>query len=159
MSREQFVNDFISKLYGKVSDEALGVIRNELCIYVENYDLNRRETAVGKYTGYLPGCFKIYFVSRKIEGLSDKTLKLYRMYLDDFFLRTDKKLEDVTANDIRIYLYSVQKERGISNRTLDSRRSAIHAFFEWAANEGYIGKNPCRAIDRSVYCENFGCKF
>lgn len=151
MSREQFVNNFVTKLYGKVSDEALGIIRNELSIYIENYELSRRETAVGKYTGYLPECFKLYFVSRKIEGLSDKTLNLYRMYLDDFFLQTNKKLEDITANDIRIYLYSVQKERGISNRTLDSRRSAIHAFLEWAANENYIGKNPCRAINVIKY--------
>lgn len=146
MTREQFVNGFISKLYGKVSDEILKVVLNELYVYVGDYDFSKKETAIGPYTGYLPECFKVYFVSRKIEGLSDKTLKLYHMYLNDFFFRTNKRLEEITANDIRVYLYMVQQERKISNRTLDSRRSALHAFFEWAANEGYIGKNPCRAI-------------
>lgn len=146
MTREQFSNEFAVKLYGKIPEECLKVVISELQMYVSNFDIEKRETAVGMYKGYLPECFKVYFVSRKIEGLSDKTLELYRLYLDDFFLRANKELADITANDIRVYLYTVQKERNISNRTLDSRRSAIHAFFEWAANEGYVGKNPCRAI-------------
>lgn len=151
MMREQFVNGFISNLYDKVPEEMLKVIQNELFLYVEDYDLKQRETAVGKYIGYLPECYKIYFVSRKIEGLSNKTLELYRLYLDDFFFSVNKELEEITANDIRVYLYTVQKQRNISDRTLDSRRSAIHAFFTWAADEGYIGKNPCRSIKKIKY--------
>ena len=64
-------------------------------------------------------------VSGKIEGLSDKTLKLYHMYLDDFFISTDKKLEDVNANDIRIYLHPVREERGISNREKSSQICSV----------------------------------
>lgn len=67
------------------------------------------------------------------------------------FSQSIKKAEDITANDIRVYLYNAQESRGLSNRTLDSRRTAIHAFFEWAANEGYIGKNPCRVIKNIKY--------
>lgn len=146
MTREQFVDGFTTNLYGKIPEEALKVVQNELFLYVQNYDLEQRETAVGQYTGYLPECYKVYFVSRKIEGLSTKTLEQYQLYLNDFFLSVNKELEEITANDIRVYLYTVQKQRNISNRTLDSRRSALHAFFEWATNEGYIDKNPCRAI-------------
>ena len=149
--REDFVNEFISKLYNKVSDDILKSVSNELFLHVQNYDIQKRETSVGEYTGYLPECFKIYFVSRKIEGLSLKTLELYKMYLEDFFIKTNKEFEKITANDIRIYLYNTQKERNISNRTLDGRRAALHAFFEWSANEGYIGHNPCRNINKIKY--------
>lgn len=83
--------------------------------------------------------------------MSKKTLELYNLYLDDFFFTVNKKAEDITANDIRVYLYNAQESRGLSNRTLDSRRTVIHAFFEWAANEGYIGKNPCRVIKNIKY--------
>lgn len=55
-------------------------------------------------------------------------------------------MEEITTNDIRVYLYKVQKERQLSNATLDSRRTIIHSFLEWAANEQYIGSNPCRSI-------------
>lgn len=147
--REQFVDGFMTKLYGKIPDEYLHIIRDKLALYVNDFDVQPRETAVAKYTGYLPDFYKTYIVSRKIEGLSKKTLELYNLYLDDFFFTVNKDVKDITANDIRVYLYTTQESRNISNRTLDSRRTAIHAFFEWAANEGYISKNPCRSIKTS----------
>ena len=149
--REKFVNGFMTKLYGEIPEEYLETIRNKLALYVNDFDISQRETAVVKYTGYLPDFYKTYIVSRKIEGLSKKTLELYNLYLDDFFFTVNKNAEDITANDIRVYLYNAQESRGLSNRTLDSRRTAIHAFFEWAANEGYIGKNPCRVIKNIKY--------
>lgn len=54
--------------------------------------------------------------------------------------------EEITTNDIRLYLYNTQQTRKICNSTLDGRRTIIHVFCEWAANEGYIGSNPCRNI-------------
>lgn len=140
MMREQFSNEFTTKLYGKVSYEVLKLVQNELFLHVQDYDIERRETAVGKYKGYLPECFKVYLVSRKIEGISDKTLELYKMYLDDFFSRMDKDISDITSNDIRAYLYYAQKERNISNRTLDSRRSALHAFSSGLQMRGISGR-------------------
>ena len=149
--REQFIDGFMAELNGEVPDEYLRTIRNKLALYVNNFDVKTRETAVTKYTGYLPDFYKAFIVSRKIEGLSKKTLELYNLYLDDFFFTVNKKAEDITANDIRVYLYTTQESRNISNRTLDSRRTAIHAFFEWAANEGYVNKNPCRSIKNMKY--------
>ncbi len=149
--RENFVNGFIAKMYEEVPDEYLNVIRNKLSLYVNDFDIKLRETGIVKYTGYLPDFYKTYIVSRKIEGLSQKTLELYNLYLDDFFFVVNKRVEDITANDIRVYLYTTQESRGISNRTLDSRRIAIHSFFEWATGEGYIEKNPCRSIKKIKY--------
>ena len=73
MTREQFVNGFVPTLYGKISEEAIKIVLNELYVYVGNYDFSKKETEVGPYTGYLPECFNVYFVSRKIEGLSVDT--------------------------------------------------------------------------------------
>lgn len=149
--REQFVNGFITKLYGEIPEEYLETVKNKLSLYVNDFDIEPRETSVVKYTGYLPDFYKTYIVSRKIEGLSQKTLENYNLYLDDFFFNVNKNANDITANDIRVYLYTTQENRGISNRTLDSRRAAIHAFFEWAAGEGYIDKNPCISIKNIKY--------
>lgn len=149
--REQFVNGFMTKLYEEIPEEYLETIKSKLSLYVNDFDITPRETGVVKYTGYLPDFYKAYIVSRKIEGLSKKTLELYNLYLDDFFFTVNKRVEDITANDIRVYLYTTQESRGISNRTLDSRRTAIHAFFEWAAGEGYIDRNPCKPIKNIKY--------
>lgn len=148
---EQFVMNFIVRLENTFSEEQLRFLFKELTVYTNDYEIVKKSTELVLYEGYLPECYKVYFVSRKIEGMSMKSLELYDLYLRDFFFKVNKDLRDITVNDIRIYLYKTQEERNLSNRTLDSRRSAIHAFFEWAANEEYIGKNPCRNVKKIKY--------
>lgn len=144
--RERFVNAFITELSGIVPVELLPDIRDELFIFVNDYDIAERETSVVPYTGYMPECYKIYMTTMKIEGAKDNTLRLYNMALKDFFYTVNKKMSEITTNDIRVYLYITKKNRNICNRTLDSRRAILHSFFEWCANEGYVSANPCRNI-------------
>lgn len=92
-----------------------------------------------------------YIISRKISGLSEKTLYLYRMVLKDFFLTVRKAPSDITANDIRAYLYMYQSKHDVSNRTLDSKRNVICGYFNWLAAEEYICKNPAINIKPIKY--------
>lgn len=128
---EMFINEIITDLSSEVPEEYLKVIQARLIKHCNNYDIQPRETRIAKYTGYLPEFYKIYFVSRKIEGLSQNTLDLYNLVLNDFFFTVNKPVEKIKGNDIKLYLYNFQEARNITNRTLDSRRSIIHAFFEW----------------------------
>ena len=139
--REQFAKTFMTKLIGKIPDDALKVVYQKLIIFVGDYEISPRNTELVPYEGYLPECYEIYFATRKIEGLSVRSLELYNMVLRDFFFQVNKDLKQITTNDIRIYLYKTQEIRKISNATLDNRRVIIQTFFEWAANEGYIGGN------------------
>ncbi len=144
--QEQFVNEFMAKITDLISDADLNIVYKQLMIHVSEYDIRKKSTEVAIYEGYLPECYEVFFVTRKIEGMSMKSLELYNMVLKHFFYCLNKKIEKITTNDIRVYLYKVQQERQLSNATLDSRRTIIHSFLEWAANEQYIGSNPCRSI-------------
>ena len=144
--QEQFVNEFMARVTDLISDADLNIVYNQLMIHVSEYDIRKKSTEVAIYEGYLPECYEVFFVTRKIEGMSMKSLELYNMVLKHFFYCLNKKIEKITTNDIRVYLYKVQQERRLSNATLDSRRTIIHSFLEWAANEQYIGSNPCRSI-------------
>ena len=57
----------------------------------------------------------------------------------------------MSVADIRVYLYKYQKEHGISNRTLDCRRTIICGYFNWMAAEEYICKNPAINIEPIKY--------
>ena len=144
--QEQFVNEFMARVTDLISDADLNIVYKQLMIHVSEYDIRKKSTEVAIYEGYLPECYEVFFVTRKIEGMSMKSLELYNMVLRHFFYCLNKKVEEITTNDIRVYLYKVQQERQLSNATLDSRRTIIHSFLEWAANEQYIGSNPCRSI-------------
>lgn len=143
-----FVKEFISKLDGKVGNDQLKTVLHELEIFVSNFDIKNRNTEIIPYdNNYIPNVYKVYYVSKKIEGMSPKSLDLYDLYLKDFFFMVQKKIEEITTNDIRLYLYTIQKQRNIGNRSLDSRRLILNAFFQWCADEGYITKNVCKCIN------------
>ena len=149
--REHFVNEFMAVLSNKLTEDALSIVYQSRTLFVSNYEISERNTEVVPYTGYLPECYETYFVTRKIEGMSMKSLELYNLVLKDFFFKLNKEIGKISTNDIRVYLYKNQQERNLSNSTLDTKRTIIHAFFEWAANEGYIGSNPCRNIKPIKY--------
>lgn len=143
---ENFANEFISKLDGKIPDEALRTVLQELQVFASNYDINQRETHVVPYQSNIPDCYRVYMVAKKIEGMSPESMKTYNFYLTDFFEHINRPFEQVTTNDIRIYLYETQKRTGISNRTLDGKRLVINTFMDWCWKEGYIPNNPCASI-------------
>ena len=143
---ENFANEFVSKLDGKISDEALRTVLQELQVFASNYDISQRETHVVPYQSNIPDCYRVYMVAKKIEGMSPESMKTYNFYLTDFFEHINRPFEQVTTNDIRIYLYETQKRTGISNRTLDGKRLVINTFMDWCWKEGYIPNNPCASI-------------
>lgn len=149
--REEFTNDVAVHLSGKISDDDLRVVMRELRMLVTDYEIESRKVELALMDDIAPKCFQAYMVAKKIEGLSGGTLNVYRLYLEDFLQYIGKPLLDVTANDIRVYLYTMQNRRGITNRSLDGKRLVINGFLEWCFREGYISKNPCKQISPIKY--------
>lgn len=149
--QSNFANEFITRLDGKISEEEMQLILQELQMFSNDYDIQKKETSVVPYEEQLPDCYRVYMVAKKIEGLSKGTLQTYKLYLEHFLLNVCKPIEEITANDIRVYLYSYQQTRQVSNRTMDGRRLVLNTFFDWCFQEGYISQNPCRQIHPIKY--------
>lgn len=147
--KEIFTSNLMAKLSNIIPPELLRQVQTIVELHLDDYEIAKRNTEVILYEDFTPSWYQSYIVSQKIEGMSDNSLRQYMMYLKNFFewlQNVQKPIEKITPNDLRVYLYTLQKTRNISNRTLDGRRSVLHAFLEWSANEGYLNKNPCRAI-------------
>lgn len=149
--REKLKNDLLLLLNTYVDINALRAIDQKLNIILSDYEIESRKTEVAVYEYQIPNTVEIYIVSKKISGLSDKTLYLYKIVLEDFFCTVQKEPERISVNDIRIYLYKYQKEHGISNRTLDCKRTIICSYFAWMASEEYLDKNPAINIQPIKY--------
>ena len=149
--QSNFANEFITRLDGKISEEEMQLILQELQMFSNDYDIQKKETSVVPYEEQLPDCYRVYMVAKKIEGLSKGTLQTYKLYLEHFLFNVCKPIEEITANDIRVYLYSYQQTRQVSNRTMDGRRLVLNTFFDWCFQEGYISQNPCRQIHPIKY--------
>jgi len=95
--------------------------------------------------------YQMFFVTKKIEGLSEKSLRYYRGEIDGFFKVFQKSLSEVTADDVRYFLATRQ---GCSKVTLDNKRRVLNSFFSWLTSEDYLPKNPMsrlKVIKRERY--------
>jgi integrase/recombinase XerD len=108
------------------------------------YDLVPKSTDLVPYTG-APQILKLYLASKKVDGLSPKTLINYDRELSIFFARLQKDPLQVTSMDIRMYL-ALKESEGLQKSTLSTLLSNIKAFYNWLENEEYITKSPCRKI-------------
>ena len=149
--KERFKNDLLLLLNQYLDSDTLRIIDTKIDMILSNYEIEEPHTQLVPYEYKVPETIQIYIVTKKISGLSDKSLYLYNIVLNDFFQAIQKSNDKVTANDIRIYLYKYQKDHNISNRTLDCRRTIICSYFGWLASEEYIFKNPAINIQPIKY--------
>lgn len=150
---DNFAENFMTTLEGDLTVEQMRVVLSKLQMYSANFDIEEKCTDLMKPDDVIPYFYKTYIVSKKIEGMSKQSIITYDCNLKDFFYHINKPIEDITTNDIRIYLYGVQKRRGITNRTLDGKRLILNSFFGWCYTEGYLPFNPVARINKIKFIE------
>ena len=143
---ENFATEFMTKLDGKLTLEQMKTVLAELEMFSANFDIEKKITEIVPYQDCIPECYKVYLVSKKIEGMSPQSLRTYKCNLDDFFQTVNKPLNQITTNDIRVYLFGLSA-KGNTNRTIDGKRLIIHTFLDWCVKEEYLLKNPCSRIN------------
>lgn len=89
-----------------------------------------------------------FFICKRIEGLSDKTLNYYSTILKYFMRIIDKDLTTVTTDDIRYYLALLMKDGKNNNTSVDNNRRVLNSFFSWVLEEEMIEKNPVLKIKK-----------
>lgn len=91
----------------------------------------------------LIGNIKLYISSKRIEGLSDMTLKDYYSELMLFEYYVQKPTVNITTSDIRGYLAS---NNDVMTSTNSKKLSILKTFFTWLVDEEIILRNPTARI-------------
>lgn len=152
---EQMKNSFLmelDRLMPDISSQTIAMIGDALDKAAYPFEIVVKETAIVVREELIPEVVKIYIAVKKTEGLSHGTLSNYARTLRQFFVWVSKPIEDVVANDIRMFLYNYQQHRNVSNATLEKYREMICWFFAWAYREEYIQRDPSRSI-KSIKAE------
>ena len=148
---EHFRNDVMARLIPHFNTDDLIKISAVIDHVADNYKVSEKETALVLYDDEAHKTVNLYLASKKLEGLSELTIKCYAYRLRTFFDTIHIHLRDIKANDIRMFLVTYQQQNKISDRTLDKFREIINGFFQWCVNEEYLIKNPCRNINPIKY--------
>ncbi len=135
-------DEVVIKLVGRISLEFPEVDQLKVREIAEEvlykYDVFPQET--GLVASDVEEKLQIYLASKKLDGLSDKTLKNYKYNLSIFADYLRKPLSTVSAMDLRMFLSQRCKEMKASST--NGQISILKSFFGWLANEEYIPKDP-----------------
>lgn len=145
MRKDEIVVRIVGKLdlmYGSTINQQDVKMMLEELLY--DYDIKPKETALVTLNN-IQDMIMLYLTSKKIEGLSDKTIEQYGRNLLKFSNDVMKNAEDITAMDIRMHLANFAKT-GVKNTTIATRTDILRGFFSWLCSEEYIVKNPMDKI-------------
>ena len=150
-SSESFRNEIVAKLSESLPQDQILRVLSAIDATIPEYDISRKPVSIITTDG-IPEVVKFFLASKAIENLSRNTLKIYRLRLIDFFGKVRKPFQDITANDVRMYLYSC-KEHNASDRYLDNIRRELNSFFSWLVANEYLLRNPCATVEHVKYQE------
>ncbi len=140
--------DVIIRILGKsmefLAQDSAVKLRTIIEEELYNYDLHPAENSIVPYEG-IPEKLVLFITTKKLEGLSPRTLKSYTLHLTRFSKIMQKRLEDITVIDIRRYLAQYSNS-GVKNSTLNTEMTILRSFFSWLEAEDYIIKSPMRKI-------------
>ena len=91
---------------------------------------------------------KMFLAAKRIEGCSERTIKYYRMTIQNLLSVVKTNVRKITTEEIREYLSDYQKVNNCSNVTIDNVRRNISSFFSWLEEEDYILKSPMKRIHK-----------
>ena len=114
--------------------EAMRVIKDELGDYAVEALAHNGEIDSDLLDAYLS--------AKSIEGRSAGTIERYRYILTRAFSEMAVSERRTTVYHLRGWL-TRERQRGISESTLEGYRATFSAYFNWLHREGLISVNPC----------------
>lgn len=145
--KEKIIKAVIFAMAETLNGEQLKKLENVLTKTLQDVDCKETEKALTIPAENWQRILREYFISLKVEGRSETTIKQYQRTLCKFFIFVGKPLREITTHDIRLFLFGFE-ERGGSKSYMDTQRRVLSAFFTWAHDESFIRKNPCRKVKK-----------
>ena len=109
---------------------------------IYNYEVTSKETSL--VTSDIQGKINYFLATKKLEGLSEATLKTYTYSLQKLDRYFNKPVSTITTGDIKMFMYSESGTKGPA--AMNTFMTPIRLFFKWMQNEEFIVKDPCASI-------------
>ena len=146
MSYEMFRNDLAARLFDAQLPADLSSILAIVDQVAINYKVERQTTDLILVNDIVPDIVKLHIASLASAKRSRATINSRFGILMRFFRDIKIPYDQITANDIRTYLFHYSEEHGVKDSTLDRIRCNIGIFFQWCVNEEYLQRNPAAKV-------------
>ncbi|WP_459482086.1 tyrosine-type recombinase/integrase [Clostridium saccharoperbutylacetonicum] len=149
------LNDELSiRLLGKLT-LLMPILENDLSLQLEAkskidetlYDYEVTTKCKELVTGDIEEKAQIFIACKRLEGLSEKTLTNYRLFLNKLDLFFTKPVSTITTMDLRMFLKIMSTNKQPS--TVNGYITCLKGFFGWLQNEEYIFANPAARLKQT----------
>lgn len=142
--KEKAMGNVMVMLSAKYGSDDLRFIQSVLVTCLQDFNFEQKRDLPSNDIIDNEKILRHYIATKKLEGLSEKSLKTYIYHLKKFSEFTKIDLITVDTNTVRYYLATL----GIkSSKTyVDHVRRVLNVFYEFCKDEGYISVNPVKKI-------------
>lgn len=146
--KQELIDNIMAALSSKLDADQLMLVKNTLLIYLNDYDIISNKYEITTEVKSDDDILKMYLVSKKIDGLSDRTLRGYEKELNRLLhMYIKKSCLEYTGEDLKFHFARRMIDNpNLSKVTLNNERRYFSAFFQWLNDNDYIVKNPMKAI-------------
>lgn len=89
---------------------------------------------------------KMFVASKKAVNRQDNTLKQYTTEICKMLDFLGKRIEDITAMDLRYYYGVMREQRGIKMTTMQTRLHYLSSFWDFLITEELVRSNPVKRV-------------
>ena len=145
--RSEFLQDVEQSLVGVVDMDVLNCVVNNIAMILNNYEIAERCTELVPADDENEKLLKQYLACLVIEGKSENTILQYGRILKRMSDEIRKPYTEYGVYDIRYY-FAREKQRGISNVSLENTRLYIYPH----SSNGFQEKRLLQEILWSQFC-------
>lgn len=123
-------------------------VKSKLIMTLNNYEVIERTTEIIPYEGGdIEKYIKMFLISKRIAGRTERTLDVYKKTLELFFREIPKNPTEVTADDIRLFLATKEIRDGVGKVYQKNLFLGLSSFYEWMTREEHVVKNPILKVE------------
>lgn len=143
-------SELIDKLSMTLADRTLSVgdLRNILYIELDGYEITSRCTEIAMLKeDRNEDLVRRFIVSKMVKGCTERTVEFYTSTMKFVLNKINKTIDDITSDDIRLYIALRKRKDGVVDTTIDNELRILRSFYSFALAEELLTKNPMLKID------------
>lgn len=144
---EKILENVINAMTPHLDSEQMEQLHNAL--YINFHGVEVREECYELAETGMDGDalkLKMFVASKKAVNRQDNTLKQYTMEICKMLDFLGKRIEDITAMDLRYYYGVMREQHGIKMTTMQTRLHYLSSFWDFLITEELVRSNPVKRV-------------
>ena len=146
MVKDDLFNDLVMLMISNGLDA--GKIRENIYLTIDKYEIGEKTTEIAVISENRNDfLIRKFLIGKTVKGLTERTMKLYTVEIPKMIEKIGKTIDDIEADDIRMYIAKRKAIDKVSKTTQANELRYLRSFFSYLHNEELIQRNPMNKVD------------